>query len=89
MNARLDEMFRLNPDFAEAHRKGEKWASQQVDEILGLDGQGSRKYPERNRQQDGTPRNWCGACQHPEGCVMCDLDENPEVGNLLRKVTHK
>jgi len=87
MNARLDQMFKLNPDFAEAHRKGEKWARQQADEILGLDGQGSRRHPARSREQDGTPKNWCGSCQHEEGCVTCDLDGNPEAVRLLRKRT--
>lgn len=87
MSSRLQKMFQLNPDFASAHRAGEKWAQQQADEILGLDGQGSRRHPERNRLQDGQPHNWCGTCFHPEGCVTCDLDGDHEVARLLRAKT--
>ncbi len=85
MSDRLNQMFLLNSDFADAHRRGEKWALQQADEILGLDGQGSRQHPERTRKQDGMPHNWCGSCQHAEGCITCDLDGNPEAARLLRK----
>lgn len=85
MSARLQQMLQLNPEFAQAYEKGEPWAQQRADEILGLDGQASRRHPERNRLQDGTPRNWCGTCLHEEGCVACDLDGDHEVTKMLRR----
>lgn len=77
MTERLRQMLALNPEFQEAVNRGEKWALQQQDEILGLDGKASRRHPERNREQDGKPRDWCGSCPHSEGCIICDLDEDP------------
>lgn len=76
MSARLQAMFAMNPEFKDAYAKGESWALKQAESILGIDGQSSRRHPERAHQEDGlTRRNWCGACSDPEGCVTCDLDE--------------
>ena len=72
--ARLEQLRALNPEFAEAERRGEKWAVDQADMVRGIDGEASRKHPERAPHQDGQPRNWCGSCLHPEGCITCDLD---------------
>jgi hypothetical protein len=66
----------MNKEFAEAYAKGEKWAVQHADMVRGVDGQANRRHPERAPKEDGRPRNWCGSCVHPEGCVCCDLDDN-------------
>ena len=73
---RLRMLRSMNPEFAKAEARGEKWALQQSEIVRGIDGQASRRHPERAPQEDGRPRNWCGSCPHEEGCVMCDLSEN-------------
>lgn len=80
MTSRLQTALALNPEFAEAYNNGEEWARKQADAILGIDGKASRRHPERSFKEDGqTRRNWCGQCPSKEGCVMCDLDEYPQV----------
>ncbi len=79
---RLKQLRELNPDFAEAERRGEKWALDQAEMVRGIDGKASRQFPERSRHADGKPRNWCGSCLHPEGCISCDL---PPMEHHLRK----
>lgn len=75
MTARLDLLMRINPDFATALQKGEPWALKHADAVRGLDGQASRRHPERAFKEDGhTRRNWCGTCAFKGGCVICDLD---------------
>lgn len=73
---RLRLLRAMNADFATAEARGERWAVQQADMIRGIDGQASRRYPERSRNEDGRPQNFCGSCPHPEGCVTCDLPNN-------------
>jgi hypothetical protein len=74
MTARLDQMLAMNADFKEAYIKGERWALQHAEAIRGIDGQASRRFPERAFKEDGhTRRNWCGTCAHKEGCISCDL----------------
>lgn len=75
MTARLNQVMRMNPDFAAALARGEPWAVQHAECVRGIDGQASRQFPERTAREDGKPRNWCGSCIHPEGCVSCDLPE--------------
>ena len=74
---RLRALRAMNPEFAAAEARGEKWALQQAESVRGIDGQASRRYPERAHKEDGKPHNFCGACRHPEGCITCDLDGNP------------
>lgn len=80
MTTRLETLLATNEDFAKAYREGETWARKHADVVLGIDGQASRRHPERSLTEDGhTRRNWCGQCPSKEGCVMCDLDEHPQV----------
>jgi hypothetical protein len=67
----------LNPEFAEAEARGEKWALQHSDMVRGIDGKASRRHPDRAPKEDGRPHNWCSDCIHPEGCITCDLDAMP------------
>lgn len=78
MTAHLDAVLAVNEDFAKAYVALEPWALQHAQEILGLDGQASRVFPERTAQEDGKPHNWCGTCIHG-GCVCCDLPGNHEA----------
>ena len=75
---RLQQVMALNPDFAEALRKGEKWAMQYADSVNGVDGKASRRHPERAHKEDGKKRNWCGSCPYKSGCMICDLDHDHE-----------
>lgn len=90
MTQRLNAVLAANPDFAKAFYKGEKWALQQAEEIRGIDGQASRRFPERARKEDGhTRRNWCGTCVFEGGCVCCDLPGNHEatkgrIGKIIK-----
>lgn len=74
---RLKTLRAMNPDFAEAESRGETWAIQHAEMVRGIDGMAARRYPERSRKEDGMPHNHCGSCPHPEGCVTCDLPNNP------------
>jgi hypothetical protein len=86
MTKRLEQVLAMEPDFAEALRKGEKWAIQQAEMIRGIDGKANRRFPERARKEDGhTGRNWCGTCPHEGGCIMCDLPGDHAVTKLGRK----
>ena len=72
---RLQLTLSMNPEFAKAYANGEKWALDYAEASLALDGESTRRHPDRARHEDGvTRRNWCGACSHSEGCVQCDLD---------------
>ena len=75
---RLKQLREMNPEFAAAEGRGEKWALDQAEMVRSIDGCASRRHPERTRKEDGRPHNFCGVCPHPEGCVTCDLDDNPE-----------
>ena len=75
MTARLDQVLVTNPSFAEALATGEPWAIAHAESIRAIDGQASRTFPNRSREEDGKPHNWCGSCPHAEGCVCCDLPE--------------
>ena len=80
MTPRLQTLLAMNKEFADAYHRGEKWAVDHAECVLGLDGQASRRHPERTLREDGeTRRNWCGQCPSRQGCVMCDLDEHPRV----------
>lgn len=80
MTPRLETLLNMNPEFETAYYAGEDWAMKQADAVLGLDGQASRRHPDRAFKEDGyTRRNWCGQCPSRDGCVMCDLDEFPQV----------
>jgi hypothetical protein len=72
----------MNPDFAQAEMRGEKWAVDQAEMVRGIDRKASRQFPERTHLADGKPRNWCGTCLHPEGCISCDL---PPMDHRIRK----
>jgi hypothetical protein len=74
---RLRMLRALNPEFAEAEARGEKWARHHAEMVRGVDGKAGRQHPERTPHEDGQSRNWCGSCLHPEGCVSCDLSEMP------------
>ena len=78
MNGRLQAVQDLNPEFAEALERGDRWAIEHAEMVRGIDGESSRRHPERVLREDGTRRNWCGSCGHKDGCVMCDLDGDPE-----------
>lgn len=85
MNARLDLTMKMDPAFKEAYDRGEKWALDYADCSRGIDGEASRKHPERTLKEDGfTRHNWCGACSDPDGCVSCDLDQ--PTGKLYEQV---
>ncbi len=73
MSNRLDLVMQLNPEFAEALAKGERWAVRHAEAIKGIDGLSSRQFPERDFEDDGTKKNWCGSCPFAEGCMVCDL----------------
>lgn len=75
MTERLNQVMSMNPTFARALANGEDWALRQAESIRGIDDQASRRHPERAHKEDGRPHNWCGACPHKDGCMMCDLDE--------------
>jgi hypothetical protein len=73
--SRLNLIMAMNPEFAEALTRGEKWAVRHADALNGLDGNASRRHPERAFEEDGiTRRNWCGSCSSKRGCITCDLD---------------
>lgn len=73
---RLRLLRAMNPDFAAAERRGERWATRRADVVRGFEGKSYRRYPERAFQEDDGPRNHCGSCPFPEGCMQCDLPEN-------------
>ena len=78
--SRLDLLIALNPEYAEALRRGDSWAVKHAEVVKGLDGNANRRHPERTLKEDGeTRRNWCGHCSAKKGCVMCDLDDNPDL----------
>jgi hypothetical protein len=79
---RLRALRVMNPEFAKAEANGERRALHHAEMVRGIDGKASRRHPERAPHEDGTPRDWCGSCLHPDGCVMCDLDESKD--NLLK-----
>jgi hypothetical protein len=73
--SRLDQLAAMNPEFAEALARGEKWALKHADAVNGLDGKATRRHPERAFKEDGvTRKNWCGSCASKLGCMVCDLD---------------
>lgn len=76
---RLRLLREMSPDFAQAEFRNERWATDRAEMVRGIDGKASRRHPERSQKEDGEPRNWCGSCLHPEGCVSCDLDGSHEV----------
>ena len=88
MSQRLDRVFQLEPEFAEAYARGERWAVQHAEGIRALDGLSSRKFPERGRDEDGTPKNHCGSCPHKDGCMVCDLPYDPKMKNLVGMSDH-
>lgn len=67
----------MEPEFAEAERKGEAWAINRADEVRGISGKASRRHPERRREENGKSQHWCSGCPHREGCITCDLDDAP------------
>lgn len=79
MSSRLNTVMQLNPEFAEALARGESWALKYADAVKGIDGEASRRHPERAFEEDGKRRNWCGSCSHKKGCVVCDLDSDHTV----------
>lgn len=79
MTPRLDTLMAMNPEFARAYRAGEDWALKHADAVRGIDGQASRRHPDRAFKEDGKRRNWCGQCPSRLGCVVCDLDAHPQV----------
>ncbi len=84
MSQRLNLLMQMNPDFAKAVAKGEKWAVQRVEAIRALDGYPtSRRFPERDRQETGRKQNWCGSCPFVDGCMVCDLPYDPSIGKLI------
>ena len=83
MSDRLNHALMMNEDFAKAYAKQEKWAVDYADAVLALDGQASRRFPERNREEQGRPRNWCGCCPFKEGCMSCDLPYDHSMRNMI------
>ncbi len=71
--SRLSMLQRLNPDFAKALAKGERWALETAGQVDAID-HPARRHPERSRNEDGKPHHHCSKCPFPEGCVVCDLD---------------
>lgn len=57
MTDRLSITMQMNPDFAEALARGEKWALDYADSSRALDGVSFRRHPERAHHEDGKPRN--------------------------------
>ena len=78
-----DALLALNPEYAQALMRGEKWALDHMSLCESL----NRGEPEGFRRPfDGTPRKWCGAaCPFDEGCVTCALPENPEMARSNRE----
>lgn len=72
---RLETLLAGNAEFAEAYNRGDKWARDHAQMVLGIDGKADRRHPERVLKEDGkTPKRLCGGCPFPEGCFTCDLD---------------
>ncbi len=86
---RLRQLRAMNPEFAAAEARGERWALNQAESVRGIDGQASRRYPERSHREDGKPRNWCGSCPFEGGCVMCDLGEDHQFRKMIGYRTFK
>lgn len=61
---------RMNPEYAEALRKGKKWAVEHARQCECINN--GVRHPER--KFTGKPRKHCSQCPFPEGCVMCDLE---------------
>jgi hypothetical protein len=85
MSQRLQQVLVMNPDFAKAYSRGEKWAVDRAEGILGIDGLANRRFPERTRDEDryGTPKNHCVSCPYKSGCVTCDLPYNPQMSDMI------
>jgi hypothetical protein len=64
---------KLNPDFAKALAKGERWALQTAGQVDAID-RPTRRHPERAKDEGGKPHHHCSKCPFPEGCVVWDLD---------------
>ena len=79
---RIAMLLALNPDFAAAYRRGEKWATDRIVAVAEIDNP-SRRFPERNQLRDGEKRNWCGSCPFVEGCMECDLPYNPMMKGMI------
>lgn len=79
---RLAMLLALNEEFADAYRRGEKWALDRVQAVAELDNP-TRRFPERDQYTDGLKRNWCGSCPFRDGCMECDLPHNPEMKGMV------
>ncbi|MBY0472911.1 ATP-dependent Clp protease proteolytic subunit [Patescibacteria group bacterium] len=78
-----DALLALNPEYAVALMRGERWALEHALRCKSLnDGE-----PEGFRRPfDGNPRKWCGgACPFKEGCVTCTLPEDAEMTRFNRQ----
>ena len=76
----------MNPEFAKALAKGEKWALDHMETCRSLNAGESEAS---RRKFDGKRRKWCGAsCPSKKGCVVCTLEEDhsQSVGEILRKI---
>lgn len=77
-------LMRLNPEYARALARGEKWALDHAERCRSLN---AGEPEEMRRKFDGKPRKWCGeACDSPDGCVVCTLPENPEQARIARRI---
>src|ERR1051325_9412638 len=83
---RLSLLMQMNPHFANALSRREKWAVQRAEAVQALDGfPTSRRFPERDLEPQG-PKNWCGSCPFAEGCMVCDLPYDPGMNKLVAKI---
>ena len=75
-------LLALNPEYAEALARGESWALKYQERCNSL----NRGEPEGMRREfDGRKRKWCGgSCPFKDGCVVCTLEDNPEVARRNR-----
>ena len=75
-------LMAMNPDYAEAVARGERWALERA----GTMGSLARGEPEGYRRKfDGKPRKWCGAaCPARSGCITCTLPDNPDMARQNR-----
>lgn len=82
---RLSLLVQMNPGFASALARGEEWAVHRAEAVQGIDHPEmvSRRHPEKDGEELGTPQNWCGSCPFQDGCMVCDLPYDRDMKELV------